>query len=250
MYLDQTGNTSLSVAEVDNGGSDACGITSMTISKHSFDCSDISGTQPVTLTLRDLNGNTSSCLSYVTVKDTIAPTAFCENVTVELGANGRVAVYPADLAQESTDNCSVWSYSPIAKVYTTLNIGENILTIAVKDWSNNASTCVSQVTVLPFPGFNGEEGNRSIVEDAGFGIHLYPNPTSGDANLAFELPTEQAFVVRLFDLQGRMVLSHERIGMEGENTLPIRLGGLAPGLYHIDFRSGYWSVQKRLVVQE
>jgi hypothetical protein len=250
VYLDETGHTTLSVAEVDNGSSDACGIASMTISNSSFNCSEISGTQPVILTLRDMNGNTSSCISYVTVKDTVAPKAYCENVTVQLGANGRVTVYPSDLTLESTDNCSVWSFSPIAKIYTSFNLGNNFLTITVKDWSNNASTCVSQVTVLPYTGFNQEEGNRSIVAETGFGIHLYPNPTAGDANLAFELPKEQDFVIRVIDLQGRMVLSHEGIGMAGENTLPIRLGGLAPGIYLVDFKSEGLNVQKRLVVQE
>jgi hypothetical protein len=107
---------------------------------------------PVTLNLTDVNGNSSTCLSYVLVKETIAPTAICEDVTVQLNASGNAVVYGADLASESVDNCSVWSYSPIAKVYKTFNIGNNNLSITVKDWSGNASTCVSVVTVLPFNG--------------------------------------------------------------------------------------------------
>lgn len=71
----------------------------------------------------DVNGNSSSCLSYVTVKDAIAPTAVCEDVEVTLGYNGVATVYGDDLAFNSSDNCSVWSYAPVAKNYTSANLG-------------------------------------------------------------------------------------------------------------------------------
>ncbi|MFN0214220.1 MAG: HYR domain-containing protein [Saprospiraceae bacterium] len=250
IFLNSGGQATLTTAQVDNGSTDNCGISSMSISKTSFNCSEISGTQPVTLSLTDVNGNSSSCLSYVTVKDAIAPTAICEDVTVVLGPNGKVTVYGEDLAFNSFDNCSVWSYSPIAKVYTTANLGANNLTVTVKDWSGNASTCVSVVTViLPsngdfHDGGEGKGGNPGIYD-----FVVYPNPTNGEAMMAFQLPAEQAFSFRIFDTSGRMIYSREDLGMEGENFMPLRLEDIPSGVYLIDFHSDKWKVQKRLVLQ-
>ena len=253
IFLDEAGQASLTIAQVNNGSSDACGISTTSISKTMFNCGEITGPNPVVLSLTDVNGNASSCLAYVTVKDAIMPTAVCIDVTVELSASGKAVVYGSDLADNSYDNCSVYSYSPVAKVYTTANLGNNNLTITVKDFSGNASTCVSVVTVEPHIGLQQPPGISDPSREldlAGFTFNVYPNPTSGDVFIAFELPKEQPVMLRVFDLQGRMVLNQEVLGMEGDNTLPLRLGGFAPGMYLLDFQSGDLSVQKRLVVQE
>ncbi len=252
IFLNNIGQATLSAAEVNNGSTDNCGIATMSIDWTLFNCSELQGSPwPVRLTLTDVNGNTSSCLAYVTVKDAIAPTAVCEDVTVTLGSNGQVVVYGDDLAYNSFDNCSVWSYSPIAKLYKTANIGNNNLTITVKDWSGNASTCVSVVTVLPYPGSGDfQQGGEGKGENAGiYDFVIFPNPTSGEANMAFQLPAEQAFTLRIFETSGRMIYSQEQVGIEGENTMSLPLENLAPGVYLIDFQSENWKVQKRLVLQ-
>ena len=203
------------------------------------------------MSLTDVNGNSSTCLVYVTVKDAIAPTAVCEDVTVALGPNGKVTVFSADLAYNSTDNCSVWSYSPIAKVYTTANLGANNLTITVKDWSANGANCVSVVTViLPSNGdFQNGGGEGKGGQDGIFDLSIYPNPTSGEAMMAFELPEEQLFAFRIFDTSGRMVFSQENIGQPGENFMPLQFENLLPGVYVIDFQTENWKVQKRVLLQ-
>jgi hypothetical protein len=247
IFVNDLGNATLNINQVNNGSSDACGISTMTLSKTQFNCSDIPGSsQTVTLTLKDVHNNTSTCNAQVTTKDNMAPTAICENTTVNLGPNGTVTVYPQNLASDSYDNCSVWSYSPTAKLYTTANMGNNNLTITVKDWSGNAATCVSVVTVIPYAG------NSDFQQpDRGLGsIQVFPNPTSGAATLAFQLPSEQKFVVRVFDLSGRMVFQHHDIGLLGENSLPIHLNGIASGVYILDFQSEGLKAQHRLIVQQ
>ncbi len=251
IFLDGAGDGTLSVSQVDNGSSDACGLASMSISKTDFDCSDISGAKPVVLSLTDVNGNSSSCISYVTVKDALAPTAICEDVEVVLGPTGYAVVFGADLTFNSFDNCSVWSYSPSARVYTMANLGANNLTIAVKDWSGNAATCVSVVTVIPFAGNsdfqNGDDDKRLNTP---FDLTVFPNPTTGDVNLTFELPGEQTFIVRAFDLSGRLVYSHAATGVRGQNYLPVRFEGILPGIYLLDFQSETIKSITRLIVQE
>ncbi|MFN0174438.1 MAG: T9SS type A sorting domain-containing protein [Saprospiraceae bacterium] len=61
---------------------------------------------------------------------------------------------------------------------------------------------------------------------------------------------EQAPRFRVFDLQGRLILSYESVGLAGENTQPLRLEGIASGVYMVDFESGDMRVGTRLVVRE
>jgi hypothetical protein len=42
----------------------------------------------------DANGNTSTCDATVTVEDNVAPTAICQNITVQLDATGNVTITP------------------------------------------------------------------------------------------------------------------------------------------------------------
>jgi len=251
IFLNESGDATLTVANVNNGSTDNCGISTMSINLTEFSCTELGGPWPVTLSMIDMNGNAASCLAYVTVKDALPPTAVCEEVTVELGSNGNVTVFGEALAFNSSDNCSVWSYSPIAKVYTSANLGDNNLTITVKDWSLNPSTCVAVVTVLPFPGSNDfQHGKDGKGNSEIFDFVIFPNPTSGDATMAFQLPAEQGFVLRIFDTAGRMIFSHEGIGLAGENVMPLSVEAFTPGIYLIDFQSESWKVQKRLVVQK
>jgi hypothetical protein len=59
----------------------------------------------VTLTVTDANGNTSTCDATVTIEDNIAPTAICQNITVQLDATGTVTITSAQIDNGSSDNC-------------------------------------------------------------------------------------------------------------------------------------------------
>ena len=262
VFLDNTGHASITAASVNNGSFDACGIATTSIDISEFDCGQLGGT-PVTvkLTLKDLYNNQSSCLAYVTVKDAIAPTAVCSDVTVSLSATGYATVMTAPLAASSYDNCSVTSYSPVAKVYTTANIGVNNLTITVKDFSNNSATCVSQVTVKAYNSNNlvapenGEPQYADPVEAVSDGnetldLNVFPNPTSGQSVVLFRLPEEQQYYFRLFDLNGRLIMDFKFDGFEGENSVVLELGELPAGMYILDVQSDSLRGQKRIQVQK
>ncbi|PKQ60393.1 hypothetical protein BZG02_19610 [Labilibaculum filiforme] len=61
-----TGSYNLTVDEVDPGYSDECGIASRILSKTTFTCNDL-GANSVTLTVTDVNGNSSNCVIDVIV---------------------------------------------------------------------------------------------------------------------------------------------------------------------------------------
>jgi hypothetical protein len=60
------GSASITVASVNNNSTDNCGIASMTISKSTFNCTNL-GTNNVVLTVTDIHGNVSTCTAVVTV---------------------------------------------------------------------------------------------------------------------------------------------------------------------------------------
>lgn len=254
VFLNSNGQVTITAATINNGSSDACGIATMTINNSVFTCGDITAPVTVTLTVKDLYNNTATCQSQVMVKDNLAPVAVCENTTVQLNAQGKVTVYPATLASDSYDNCSVWSYSPATKLYTTANIGTNNLTITVKDFTGNAATCVSVVTVQAFntSDFAQMPANRNGQEVANmqevFDLNLFPNPTEGKSTLAFNLPARQYVKIRVFNMTGNSVLHQELMGEAGENQVLLRLENRVPGIYFVEVIAGELRCRKRLVI--
>ena len=265
VYLNDAGQAGITAAQIDNGSSDACGIQSLTINTNSFNCGQLNSNVPVWLTVKDLHNNTASCQSMVTVKDNLAPVAICENVTVQLNAQGKATVYGAALAGSSYDNCSVWSYAPISKQYTAAQLGENNLTITVKDWSGNTATCIAQVTVLANNGnlvvvdaSTPEDGGEQAEDDQTAerqsttlhdeDLRLFPNPANGHAALTFQLEQKETLRLKLFDASGRVVLDQVIEGLAGDNRIELELGEQPAGLYWVSVQAARWQAQRHLLL--
>ena len=146
VQLDATGAASITASDINNGSSDACGIAGMTINNSNFDCSNV-GANTVTLTVTDNNGNTSTCDATVTVEDNVAPTAICQNITVQLDANGNASITAADINNGSSDACGIASTSINTSSFDCSDVGANTVTLTVTDNNGNSSTCTSTVTV-------------------------------------------------------------------------------------------------------
>lgn len=243
VFLDNMGHATITPAQVDNGSTDNCSVANRTLYLTEFTCANIGGPVGNFLTVTDGSGNTSTCTATITVKDIIAPTAVCQNVTVSLGSNGTVTVYGAVLAGGSTDNCSVTSYTPVAKTYTSANLGPNNLTITVKDFSGNASSCTSVVTVLP--NFSGPPGDSVSLK-----MKVFPNPTASDVSVQFQLPAAQEYVLKIFDLSGHLTVSQQDMGVAGDNTVLLQRALFTSGMYIIDVQSEGRRAKKPLIVWE
>ena len=145
--LDQDGMASVSVADINGGSFDACGIAGMSLDIDTFDCSMI-GANPITLSVTDVNGNTSSCQATVTVVDAIYPTALCQSITLILDENGLATITPDDLDQGSSDNCSNVTTSVSIDTFDCSNVGQNNVVFTITDMQGNASSCNAIVTIL------------------------------------------------------------------------------------------------------
>ncbi|MFN8295865.1 MAG: HYR domain-containing protein [Chitinophagales bacterium] len=145
--LDATGNGSTTATAVNNGSTDNCTISSTTLNNSSFTCANIGSGNTVILTVTDASGNTSTCSATITVRDVTAPTAVCQNLTVNLSAAGTGSITAAQVNNGSSDVCSAVTLSVSPTNYTCSNVGNNTATLTVTDASGNNRTCTATITV-------------------------------------------------------------------------------------------------------
>ncbi|WP_198029905.1 LamG-like jellyroll fold domain-containing protein [Christiangramia salexigens] len=146
VQLDPAGQATITAEEIDNGSDDNCDIQSLSVSPSTFDCSDV-GANPVILTVTDVNGNTSTANSTVTIEDSVAPVAFAQNFSVELDSNGQASISVADINNASSDNCEIDTMTLSQTNFDCSNVGSNTVTFTVTDVNGNSDTAEITVTV-------------------------------------------------------------------------------------------------------
>ncbi|MDB9961531.1 HYR domain-containing protein, partial [Oceanihabitans sp.] len=154
VVLDANGNGSITVADINNGSNDACGVDTVTISPSTFNCSNV-GNNEVTLTVTDVNGNVSTATANADVQDNTNPTAVCANITVTLDANGSWTITAADVDGGSEDACGIFSYAIDIDTFGCDDLGANDVVLTVTDNNGNESSCNAVVTV---------EGDLPVVD--------------------------------------------------------------------------------------
>ncbi len=145
--LDANGDASIAGSDVDGGSSDNCGIASLSVSPSAFSCNDL-GSNGVVLTVTDGSGNSASCSASVTVLDNTPPTAGCQNLTLQLDANGNTGTSPNSIESGSSDNCgTVITQNLTPNSFDCNDIGANTVTLTVRDNHGNTASCTATVTV-------------------------------------------------------------------------------------------------------
>ncbi|WP_053224800.1 HYR domain-containing protein, partial [Roseivirga seohaensis] len=165
--LNASGNAIISATQINNGSSDNCGIASMTLSKTSFDCSNL-GDNTVTLTVTDNNGNTNTKTATVTIVDDIAPTVLAKNITVALDANGNANITAADVDNGSSDNCNL-TLSVDKTSFDCSKVGAQTVTLTGTDASGNTASATATVTVIDniAPVFTNAPTNKTYQAENG-----------------------------------------------------------------------------------
>lgn len=179
-YLNASGNTSISITDVENGSTDNCTAngsltkeltygTQAKVSTINFTCTDI-GTKSITYVVTDANGNSSSTSVTVTIADNTNPTVnINNNLTKYLTSGGTASISITDIENGSTDNCtsqalldkkmSYGSQTNVSTVNLTCSdIGNQNITYNVKDANGNTGTSTVKVTIIdninPTIGYN------------------------------------------------------------------------------------------------
>ncbi|NQX99161.1 MAG: gliding motility-associated C-terminal domain-containing protein, partial [Flavobacteriales bacterium] len=147
LYLNSTGNASISANNIDGGSTSSCGIVSITTSNTNFNCNDI-GPNNVTLYVTNNGGNIDSCVAIVTVIDTILPIVICQDITIYLDNNGNATILDSDLNNGSNDSCGVVSVVASQTTFNCTDIGINNITLIISDVNGNIDSCIAIVTVI------------------------------------------------------------------------------------------------------
>ncbi len=146
IQLDANGYAQIYIGDIDNGSYDACGIALSNIDEKRVYCRDI-GINTKTLDLLDFNGNRSSCQATVTVQDNIAPQAICQDLTVQLDAEGNASITAANIDNGSADACGIANLSLDISSFDCTNVGDNWVTMTATDNNSNSSNCTANVKV-------------------------------------------------------------------------------------------------------
>lgn len=108
------------------------------------------GTYEVSAFDYDINGGTgNTVVDMITLQlnDTTDPVAQCQDITIQLDANGNASILASDLNDGSTDNCGVASVSASQTDFDCSDLGANNITLTVTDANGNSDTCNAIVTV-------------------------------------------------------------------------------------------------------
>gem|GEM_PF-4164451 len=228
VYLTNEGTASLTAAAINNASSDNCtgaGSLNLKVSRGSapattvvFTCADKDAPVAVTLHVKDASGNASSAITNVTVLDTIRPviTGTMPNLIVDKGALCTNEMPDYTIALEGiayTDNCGTGFFEisqfPEAGTIIAKSIESQLVTITVKDASQNAATTSFTITY---------EDNTAPVFAGVPSADVTVGAASGECAASVELPNITATDNCTDEV---MVISERGDGMEDGSEFAI-----------------------------
>ncbi len=147
--LDTNGDGSISELDVDAGSYVLCENPSLELDQEMFTCADL-GSNTVTLTVTNDNGNTAVCTTTVLVADNENPNVVCDNeiVIIELDNNGEATGSYDEFVLSTSDNCGSVEFETEVYNFTCDSIGFNLVTVTIFDENDNDDSCNAFVEVV------------------------------------------------------------------------------------------------------
>ncbi|PQB05324.1 hypothetical protein BST85_10830 [Aureitalea marina] len=170
------------------------------------------GSTLITYEAVDSDGNIVRCSFNVTVNDTQAPDAVCQDITVELDAvTGMVMISPMDVDGGSSDNCSIDTMTLDIDTFDCSSIGANTVTLTVTDASGNSAQCSATVTIAdntaPMITCIGQPTTAMDSESAAPGAAIPDNDPAGLSNV-ITIGADETIV----DLDVQLNVTHTWVG--------------------------------------
>ncbi|MBK9221931.1 MAG: SBBP repeat-containing protein [Saprospiraceae bacterium] len=149
---DNNSKVTITPEMIDNGSSDNCEIKSIVVNPSMFECKNV-GPNTVYLIVTDNNGNTSSASALVNVIDSQFPRITCPADKQGITKPGVCSIpsisTPLGSPTGLIDNCGI-KYPVTNNAPANYSVGITNVIWTVSDVNGNKSTCIQQVTVLPF----------------------------------------------------------------------------------------------------
>jgi gliding motility-associated-like protein len=208
--LNVSGLATVTAANVNNGSTDACGIATYAISKSSFTCANV-GSNVVTLTVTDVNGNVNQAFATVLVVDSVKPVVVAKDIELVLDGIS-VSITPEDVFVSATDACGVdvHSYTLSRDTFTIVDVLNSPITVtlSVTDVNGNVGTDDFTIT-FPVDPTNAVEA----ITPNGDGLN--------DTWVIENITNHPKSVVRVYNRWGSMVFS----ALNYQNNWDGRLNG-------------------------
>jgi hypothetical protein len=146
-----------------------------------------------------------------------------------------------DLTTAGVTNCNV-TYTSGMSTYTYAATGLHAGTVYFYRayMTNAAGTVYGETKTFT------TTGGINDVNEGGYSVSLYPNPTEGDATLRVEGLTDNARVI-MTDVQGRVISNQEMAA--GQKTLTISRNNLASGVYYIRVITNNTTRTEKLIIK-
>lgn len=222
VHLNEAGNAQITAFQVDNGTTDNAGIRELSLSKTSFDCSNV-GPNEVIFVATDIFGNSASTTVKINVLDSSPPTVKAKNLTLRLDADGNGTIGPEDIDDGSFDNCGL-ELRLSRSVFGRNDGGINQVTLFAKDQSGNESSATSTVTVDVILSSPSEKREHIV---------LYPNPARDMIYIAYPKNIDVDLThVELMNANGNVLKILTDVPETG-NQIPIEVAGFPNGMYFL-----------------
>jgi N-acetylneuraminic acid mutarotase len=267
VYLNERGIAIPDPHAIDSGSTADCGILNVTLDEKKFDCADI-GSNKITLTVVDRNGNVATDTSMITVLDTLPPHIWGAYAIPNTLWPPNHKMKEVTLLYWVSDNCSILNKSLsvasneppgggtadwviVDDHHVLLRAEKNghinkerayYITITAKDFSGNTTTKVVTVAVSS----DHREDEWSPADIKKLIVNIVPNPSHHLFTLIFKSKCTQSLNLRVTDIWGRLIETRNNITPNGS----LQIGSnYIPGTYYVLVVQGKERLTLRIVKQ-
>ncbi len=147
IYLDDTGEASISADKINNESSDNCNVTFRTLSQYTFNCNHL-GINHIILTIEDATGNQATCTSEVHVLDTHKIIINTKDISRSLSdPNSEITISGLDLTESIQNNCPIDTVILSQATFDCNHIGINEVWMYVTDIHGKTDSASAIVTL-------------------------------------------------------------------------------------------------------
>ena len=164
-------------------GTDNCtGATTVLVSGLASGSTFPVGITTVVYAVVDGNNNGDTCSFNVTIADSLAPTAVCQDITIYLDNTGNVNILGTDVDGGSSDDCVIDTLTLSQYNFTCSAIGTNNVTLYVTDTYGNIDSCRAIVTVMDTVVPTVMCQNINVYVDNAGNVSITPNDIDGGSS--------------------------------------------------------------------